>query len=186
MNTAIQPQERCSVEDYLEGEQRTDIKHEYLAGQVVAMGGASDRYGLIAMSPVAWLLPNTRRKGCQLFSADMKVRIDHEGDRWFYYPMWRSSGTPPTANRPTTPATPVCWSNGGLPAPSTSTAVKNSWPIACSLACASTQADLYQRGDDDRWQHWRFTNPDDAIHLACLDVPPTLRGIYADLPELFA
>lgn len=53
MNTAIQPQERCSVEDFLEAEQRTDIKHEYLAGRVVAMGRASDRHGLIAMSLAA-------------------------------------------------------------------------------------------------------------------------------------
>ena len=30
-----------SVEDYLDGEQHSDIRHEYIAGQVYAMTGAS-------------------------------------------------------------------------------------------------------------------------------------------------
>lgn len=50
------------------------------------MGGASDKHGLIAGSLHATLLPAARRKGCQLFIADMKVRVDHDGDSYFYYP----------------------------------------------------------------------------------------------------
>jgi Uma2 family endonuclease len=46
------------------------------------MGGASDRHGLIAASLLALLLPHARRNGCQLFMADMKVRVDHEDDSW--------------------------------------------------------------------------------------------------------
>lgn len=48
MTTPTQPQAHTSIEDYLEGEQGGDIKHEYLAGQVVAMGGASDKHDFIA------------------------------------------------------------------------------------------------------------------------------------------
>ena len=36
MNAVTHPFERISVDDYLLGEQQTDIKHEYLDGQVVA------------------------------------------------------------------------------------------------------------------------------------------------------
>ena len=61
---AAQPLHQCSIEDYLEGEQRTDTKHEYLAGQIIAVGGASRSHGRIAMSLAAWLLPYARRKGC--------------------------------------------------------------------------------------------------------------------------
>ena len=50
MNAVTHPFERISVDDYLLGEQQTDIKHEYLDGQVVAMGGASDRHGLLTVS----------------------------------------------------------------------------------------------------------------------------------------
>ena len=86
MTSQTQPQAPISIEDYLEGEQHTDTKHEYLAGQVVAMGGASDKHGLIAGSLYAALLPAARRKGCQLFIADMKVRVNHDSDSYFYYP----------------------------------------------------------------------------------------------------
>lgn len=75
-----------SVEDYLEGEQLTDIKHEYLDGQVVAMGGASRKHGLIAAALAFALGAQARARRCQLFIADMKVRVEHEGETFFYYP----------------------------------------------------------------------------------------------------
>ena len=86
MNAAIHPLERLGVDDYLQGEQRAEVKHEYLDGQIFAMGGASRAHGLLALSLSALLLPHARRKGCQLFTADMKVRIDHDSGSWFYYP----------------------------------------------------------------------------------------------------
>ena len=86
MTTLTQTQTAVSIEDYLEGEQHTDIKHEYLGGQIVAMGGASDRHGLIGLSLAALLHPHARSKACQLFMGDMKVRVDHDGDSYFYYP----------------------------------------------------------------------------------------------------
>ena len=86
MTTLTQTQTAANIEDYLEGEQHTDIKHEYLGGQILAMGGASDRHGLIGLSLAALLHPHARSKACQLFMGDMKVRVDHDGDSYFYYP----------------------------------------------------------------------------------------------------
>lgn len=77
---------QLSVEDYLEGELESRIKHEYLAGEVVAMAGASDRHGLVAMALGAQLYPHARKRGCQLFMADMKVKVVDDGDTYFYYP----------------------------------------------------------------------------------------------------
>ena len=78
--------EKISIEDYLDGETRTEIKHEYLDGEVVAMGGASAKHGLVAGALHAAALPHARRKGCQLFMADMKVRVVHTKQTFFYYP----------------------------------------------------------------------------------------------------
>jgi len=75
-----------SVEDYFAGEQLSDIRHEYIDGQVYAMGGASARHGLIASALTYALLPSTRRKGCKLFASDMKVHLDFNGKQVFYYP----------------------------------------------------------------------------------------------------
>lgn len=73
MATLHQPLPRTSIQDYLDGEQATEVKHEYLAGQIVAMGDTGDRHGLIAGALHAALLPAARQKGCQLFMADMKT-----------------------------------------------------------------------------------------------------------------
>ena len=86
MSNALARPVPIRVEDYLEGETLTDIKHEYLDGEVVAMGGASARHGLVAGAFYGALLPHARRKGCQLFIADMKVRVEHADQTYFYYP----------------------------------------------------------------------------------------------------
>ena len=86
MSNALARPAPIRVEDYLEGETLTDIKHEYLDGEVVAMGGASARHGLVVTSLGLAIGPHARRKGCQLFIADMKVRVEHTGQTYFYYP----------------------------------------------------------------------------------------------------
>ncbi|MHB9021011.1 MAG: Uma2 family endonuclease [Halothiobacillus sp.] len=86
MNAIPARKSRLSVADYLTGEQHSELRHEYIDGQVYAMGGASDRHGLIAMSFSLLLGPKAREKKCQLFIADMKVRLNISGKDIFYYP----------------------------------------------------------------------------------------------------
>jgi Uma2 family endonuclease len=184
-------QENCSVEDYLAREQQTEIKHEYLAGQIVAMGGASRAHGLITGSLHALLLPNARRKDCQLFMADMKVRIDHEGDSWFYYPDLvltcnQADRDPHYVRQPCllvevlSPSTEHIDSREKLLAYRLLPSLRE----YLLLRQDSLQADLYQRGEEGRWQHWRFTQADERIPLGCVDSQPSLSEIYVDVPDL--
>ncbi|MFE8035515.1 Uma2 family endonuclease, partial [Thiohalocapsa marina] len=75
-----------SVEDYLAVEDGAEVRHEYIAGQVYALTGSSDRHGLITMNLAARLHQLTRGGPCQLFANDMKVRLLIDGDDIFYYP----------------------------------------------------------------------------------------------------
>ena len=86
MPTAQSHQPTLSVEDYLAGEQQAEQRHEYIDGQVYAMTGASRRHGLIVNALVYAMTPAARRKGCQLFSSDMKLRLEISGKTIFYYP----------------------------------------------------------------------------------------------------
>jgi Uma2 family endonuclease len=74
-----------SVEDYLSGEQQSQVRHEYVDGEVYAMVGASDRHGLITLN-LAGLLSQRLPDRCQVFSSDMKVRIENAERDIFYYP----------------------------------------------------------------------------------------------------
>ncbi len=75
-----------SIDDYLTGEDGSEIRHEYLDGQIYAMTGASDRHGLITLNIASFLRPLLRSTHCQLFASDMKVRLRVNQQELVYYP----------------------------------------------------------------------------------------------------
>jgi Uma2 family endonuclease len=78
------PQSPFTVEDYLQLEAESLIKHEYINGDVYAMAGASDTHVTIALNIAALLRSHVRGSGCRVYIADMKARI--EARNCFYYP----------------------------------------------------------------------------------------------------
>lgn len=194
MTIRTPPQTLVTVDDYLEGEQATEVKHEYLGGQVVAMGGASDKHGLIAGALYAALLPAARRKACQLFSAEMKVRVDHDGESYFYYPDLLLSCQPDDKESAYYRRHPCLLVE--VLSPSTERIDTREKLFAYRLLPSlreylllrqdRVQADLYQWSDEGRWQHHVLGQPDDALALRCLDAAVSLRDVYADVPELLA
>src|SRR5689334_18718592 len=71
-----------SIDEYLEGEEHSQTKHEYVRGRVYAMVGTSRAHNTLALRLASRLLNRLDGTGCQVFISDMKVRI---GDI-FYYP----------------------------------------------------------------------------------------------------
>ena len=69
---------------YLHLEDTSNIKHEYIDGQVYAMAGASDPHVTIAGNLFALLRSHVRGSGCRVYISDMKARI--ESLNRFYYP----------------------------------------------------------------------------------------------------
>lgn len=70
--------------EYLEAENSSQIRHEYLNGQVYAMTGGSREHNTIILNIGTQLRSRLRGSGCQVFVSDMKVRV--EADNVFYYP----------------------------------------------------------------------------------------------------
>ncbi len=80
-NTAAR--DLISIDDYLEGEQHADLKHEYIAGQVFAMAGASEAHVTVAGNLFSLLRAHVRGGPCRVYISDMKVRVD-AADSFFY------------------------------------------------------------------------------------------------------
>lgn len=59
--------------------QQTDARHEYLNGQITAMGGASREHNLIVGNALASLHTQLRGRGCEAYSNDMRVNIPATG-----------------------------------------------------------------------------------------------------------
>jgi Uma2 family endonuclease len=72
-----------TVEDYLCIEEASATKHEYVAGQLYALSGASKRHNTIAMNIAARLWEVAGDGPCQIYGSDMRLRI---GDDAVYYP----------------------------------------------------------------------------------------------------
>ncbi|MEH2107964.1 Uma2 family endonuclease [Nostoc sp.] len=72
-----------SPEEYLEGEKVSEIKHEYIDGQVYAMAGASDAHVTVSMNVSMLLRNHLRGGGCRVYMLDMKAQIEVI-NRYFY------------------------------------------------------------------------------------------------------
>ena len=77
-----------TVEEYLELEQTSEIRHEYLGGQVFAMSGGSKEHNLIAGNIYSRFRSHLRGGSCSVFMADMKVNIQltSQNKNIYYYP----------------------------------------------------------------------------------------------------
>jgi Uma2 family endonuclease len=75
-----------TIEEYLKFEQDSEIRHEYVAGQIYAMAGASEAHNLIVGNIFALLRPHLRGSSCRVFVSDMKVKIKLQQGDIFYYP----------------------------------------------------------------------------------------------------
>ena len=72
-----------TADDYLAGETLSPIRHEYVAGEVFAMAGATEEHATIALNFAALLRNQVRGGPCRVYIADMKLRVE-AADAFFY------------------------------------------------------------------------------------------------------
>lgn len=75
-----------SIENYLAGEQRARLKHEYVAGMIYAMAGGTYAHNLVASNVLGELYAQLKGKPCRALNSDSKVRIQSGTHTRFYYP----------------------------------------------------------------------------------------------------
>ena len=71
-----------SEQEYLDGELLSDIRHEYIDGEIYAMVGAHKYHNLITGEIFRIFANHLLDKPCQPYASDMKVKID----RKYFYP----------------------------------------------------------------------------------------------------
>lgn len=77
------PQRIMSVEEYLEFENSSQVKHEYVGGHLYAMTGVSRRHSRIRGNIVYNLAHAADGSSCRVHQSDMRVPVP---DGPFYYP----------------------------------------------------------------------------------------------------
>src|SRR5258708_4995558 len=83
--SAVPKRNLISVEEYLAGELRSPVKHEYLGGVVYAMAGARNAHNIISGNCFGGLHGRLRGKRCRPFNSDTKIRVRLPNQVRFYY-----------------------------------------------------------------------------------------------------
>lgn len=179
------PLPHLSVAEYLAGEKENPIKHEYVDGQVYAMAGSSDRHNLLAGNIFVRLHAQVSGGPCQVFMADMKVRV---APTVYYYPDVVVACDPPGANAYLR-AEPILLVE--VISPSTERIDRHEKLAAYQampslreyvlLAQDRMQVELYRRQANGEW-HWAvYAEPDESIQLEAVDLNLTVADIYRNV-----
>src|SRR5688500_17765020 len=76
--------QRLSIEEYLEFEKTSAVKHEYYQGEIFAMAGAKVAHNMVVMNCTVGLGSRLRGKPCKPFNSDQRTHIPK--NTFFTYP----------------------------------------------------------------------------------------------------
>lgn len=65
---------RYTFQEYLNLEESSTVRHEFLAGEIYAMAGGTPQHAALAVAVSAALLAQTRGGPCRVHSSDLRVR----------------------------------------------------------------------------------------------------------------
>ncbi len=71
-------QQPLTVQDYLELERCSEVKHEFYDGELFAMAGGSPEHNMIVANVLGELRQALRRRPCRVFASDLKVKAPTE------------------------------------------------------------------------------------------------------------
>lgn len=77
------PQDSMTVEEYMKLEESSTVRHEYVAGEIYAMTGATRRHNRISGNIYAALLGAARHTTCRVYMETVKLRAAADT---VYYP----------------------------------------------------------------------------------------------------
>lgn len=174
-------------EEYLQLEEKSLEKHEYIDGYIYAMAGASDPHVTIAGNLVVLLLNHVRSSGCRVYISQMKARI--ESLNRFYYPDvmvtcdQRDQETPNYKRFP-------CLIIGVL---SNSTEAFDRGDKFADYQALETlqeyvlintkrqRVECFRRNEPGLWILQSYTSAQESFHLNSLNFAGTMTALYEDV-----
>jgi Uma2 family endonuclease len=169
--------------EYLEREETSPVKNEYVDGEIYAMSGAKRRHNLIA----AGLVYHARgaansRESCQVFGSDMKVFV--EAHNCFYYPDLsvccdRSDRNELFLTRPCFIVEVLSPSTASIDRREkrASYATLESLREYLIVDADRMRVELYRR-EGGGWRGYVLDQPDDIVDSSCLGMRLQLKQIY--------
>lgn len=174
-----------TLEEYLEFEANSPIRHEYVAGEVFAMSGATTRHNIIIANLLQGLRAAAKRRGCRVYFVDLKLRA--APDRIYYPDLMVACGraaevelivdAPSVVIEVTSPSTRATDRREKLDA------YQRLESVRCYLVVEQRRRQViaYTRDAGGEWRRDEFVGSGD-IRVDALDLTLTLDEIYDDVP----
>jgi len=70
---------RYTWADYIALEEASNVKHEFLAGEIYGMAGGTPEHAALSVAVAAALLAQLRGGPCRVYSSDLRVRVQATG-----------------------------------------------------------------------------------------------------------
>ncbi len=70
---------RYTLEEYLRVEEMSNVRHEFLDGEIYVMAGGTPEHGRIAANIIMLLGAHTSQRRCAVFTSDVRVRVAATG-----------------------------------------------------------------------------------------------------------
>jgi len=184
---SIQPRSYYSFENYLATERECiDEKHEYVAGEVFAMAGASYNHNLITANLVRRLGNQLDGRPCTVLTSDMRVRVATADacaypdvvvlcDRPVFHDSRRDVLTNATLVAEVLSPSTEGYDRGGK------FAIYRGLPSLRQyvlIAQDRPAIDVFTRQPDGRWVLDAYTDPAAPIHFESIDCTLLLREVY--------
>jgi Uma2 family endonuclease len=174
---------RMSFEEYLEFEEKTPIKHEYVGGELFAMSGATLRHNSISLNLASAFHAHLRGGPCKAMMEGMKVLFCVNEEKTVYYPdvMVCCGPRDPEAAFVTDPALVI-----EVLSPSTQRTDRREKalnyrhiPSLGEIALVSqerTEVTLYRR--EDGWNAEVLTDPQATVEFRSIKLTLPLQTLY--------
>ena len=176
----------ATFEEYVTLESVSDVRHEFIDGNLFVMAGGSQEHNMVAGALAAVLRPAARARGCRIFASDMIVRVPSGKG---FYPDVLVTCNLAMNERHVIHAPSVI-----VEVLSDSTQIFDrvekweqyqqipSLQQYVLLSQHEIAAEVYSR-QDAKWFYERLTG-DAILHFSSLEFGVSLRELYEDIPEL--
>jgi Uma2 family endonuclease len=173
--------------DYLAAEAAGELRHEFLAGEVVAMAGGTPEHGALAMAVGGELRAALRGKPCRVFSSDVRVHVAATGlttypdlsvvcGRLETHPDDPHAVTNPIVLVEVLSASSEAYDRGAKAAHYRRLASLREYVL---VAQDEPHIEVYRRNERNRWELVE-ARAGERVELASLDVTLDVDAIYAD------
>jgi Uma2 family endonuclease len=178
---------RYTYGDYLAFEDASNVKHEFLDGEIYAMAGGIPTHAALAMTIGAALVEQLRGKPCRVMGSDLRIRVLATG--LVTYPdvtvvCGPLERDPESRTTVTNPSVVVEVLSDGTEDYDRGEKIEHYRQVASLRECLlvshrEPRLDLWRRTPDGSWEHWAATGGQ-ILRLESLGCELAVDDVYRD------